>query len=97
MADNVADLTLAHVRKIDQTVSHIWEVLQRHDTRMGRVERDVLELRRDIGELKRDVGEVRSDQVLMENRLLSRMDDIMKLTARLEEHDQRLEALEHPV
>ena len=67
MAENVADLTLAHVRKIDQTVSHIWEVLQRHDTRMGRVERDVLELRRDIGELK-------SDQVLMENRLLSRMD-----------------------
>lgn len=90
MAENVADLTLAHVRKIDQTVSHIWEVLQRHETRMGRVERDVLELRRDIGELK-------SDQVLMENRLLSRMDQILKLTARVDEHDQRLEALEHPV
>jgi hypothetical protein len=70
MADNVADLTLAHVRKIDQTVSRIWEVMQRHETRIGRVERDVLELKRDIGELK-------SDQVLMENRLLNRMDEIL--------------------
>ena len=72
MADNVADLTLAHVRKIDQTVSFIWEVVQRHDTRMGRIERDLLELRCDIGELK-------SDQVLMENRLLNRMDENLKL------------------
>ena len=87
MADNVADLTLAHVRKIDQTVSRIWEVLERHETRMGRVERDVLELKRDIGELK-------GDQILMENRLLNRMDEILKLTTRLEEHDQRLDALD---
>ena len=66
MAESVADLTLAHVRKIDQTVSRIWEALNRHDTRMGRVERDLLELKRDIGELK-------NDQILMENRLLNRM------------------------
>jgi len=77
--------------------SRIWEVLQRHETRTGRGERDVLELKRDVGELKRDVGEVRSDQVLMENRLLNRMDEILKLTARVEEHDQRLDALEHPI
>lgn len=90
MADNVADLTLAHVRKIDQTVLFIWEVVQRHDTRMGRVERDILELKRDNGELK-------SDQVLMENRLLNRMDDPLKLTARVKDHDQRLDALGHPI
>ena len=66
MAESVADLTLAHVRKIDQTVSRIWEVLERHDTRMGRVEREILEVRRDIGELKRDIGELKSDQILME-------------------------------
>jgi hypothetical protein len=87
MADNVADLTLAHVRKIDQTVSFIWEVVQRHDTRMGRIERDLLELKRDIGELK-------SDQVLMENRLLNRMDENLKLRTRVEDHDERLEAIQ---
>ena len=90
MADNVADLTLAHVRKIDQTVSRIWEVMQRHETRIGRVERDVLELKRDIGELK-------SDQVLMENRLLNRMDEILKLATRVQDHEERLGVLEHPV
>ena len=94
MAENVADLTLAHVRKIDQTVSLIWEVLNRHDTRLGRVERDFLELRRDIGELKRDIGELKSDQILMENRLLNRMDETLTLRARIEDHDERLDALE---
>jgi hypothetical protein len=87
MADNVADLTLAHVRKIDQTLSRVWEVLERHETRMSRVERDVLELKRDIGELK-------SDQILMENRLLNRMDEILKLTTRVEGHNRRLDTLE---
>jgi hypothetical protein len=87
MADNVADLTLAHVRKIDQTVSFIWEVVQRHDTRMGRMERDLLELRRDVGELK-------SDQVLRENRLMNRMDENLKLRTRVEDHDERLEAIQ---
>jgi hypothetical protein len=79
MAENVADLTLAHVRKIDPTVAMIWEVLNRHGTRMGRVERDLLELRRDLGDVKRDIGELKSDQILMENRLLNRMDEVMKL------------------
>jgi len=88
MAENVADLTLAHVRKIDQTVSRIWEVLNRH-TRMGRIERDLLELKRDIGELK-------NDQILMENRLLNRMNEIIDLDRRVDEHDRRLESLEQP-
>jgi hypothetical protein len=61
MAENVADLTLAHVRKIDQTVARIWEVMEPHETRMGRIERDIIEVKRDIGELKRDIGEVRRD------------------------------------
>ena len=77
MADNVADLTLAHVRKIDQTVSRIWEVMDRHETRMGRVERDMLELRRDLGDLKRDISELKGDQILMENRLLNRMNETL--------------------
>ena len=94
MSENVADLTLAHVRKIDQTVSMMWEVLNRHDTRMGRVERDLLECRRDIGELKRDIGELKSDHILMDNLLLNRMDEILKLRVRVDQHDKRLGAFE---
>ena len=97
MAENVADLTLAHVRKIDQTVSRIWEVLERHETRMGRVERDLLDLKRDIGEVKRDVGELKSDHILTENRLLNRMNETLDLSRRVDEHDRLLETLEQPV
>ena len=87
MADNVADLTLMHLRRIDQTQSRILEVLERHETRLGRIERDVLDVRRDIGELK-------SDQVLMENRMLSRMNEILRLAERVDDHEERLRALE---
>jgi hypothetical protein len=40
------------------------EVLWRHDTRIGGVER--------TDELKRDIGELKSDMMMMENRLLTR-------------------------
>ena len=90
MAENVADLTLAHVRSIDKTLVHVLEVLERHDTRLGRVERDILEL-------KRDIAEVKSDMILMENRVLSRMNEILRFTQRLEDHDRRLEHLEQPL
>ena len=81
MADNVADLTLAHVRKIDQTVSRIWEVMERHETRLPRIERHI--------------GEMKSDQVLMENRMLNRRNEILALVERIEDHGERLERLEH--
>ena len=87
MAETVADLTLAHVRSIDKTMSHVLEVLERHDTRLGRVERD-------IGELKRDLGEVKSDLILLENRMLGRMNEILNLVRQVDEHDRRLESLE---
>ena len=45
MAENVADVTLMHLRRMDQTLSRVLEVLERHETRMGRVERDLLELK----------------------------------------------------
>ncbi len=87
MAENVADLTLAHVRKIDQTVSMIWEVLQRHETRMGPVERGYpgtqARYRRTEKRSSSD-GEPPSPTA----------DGIIKLTAPIEEHDERLEALE---
>ena len=53
-ADNVADLALMHLRRMDPTLSHVLEVLERHQTRMGRSERDIGELKRDLGELKSD-------------------------------------------
>ena len=72
MAENVADLTLMHLRRMDQTLSRILEVLERHETPLGRIERNVLE--------------VRNDQVLRENRLLNRMNEILDLDRRVEDH-----------
>jgi len=45
----------------------------------GRVERDLLEVNTHLSALKRDIGEVKSDQVLMENRMLNRLNEFWKL------------------
>jgi hypothetical protein len=83
MAETVADLTLAHVRSIDKTMWHVLDVLERHDTRLGRIERGVLEL-------KRDFGEVKGDLILLKSRMPGRMNEILGF----DEHDRRLESLE---
>jgi hypothetical protein len=76
MADNVADLTLMHIRRIDQAQHRILEVLERPETRLGRIERDLLDVKRDLGELK-------SDQILMENRILNGMNRILNFVERM--------------
>ncbi len=47
------------------------EILSRHETRLGRIERDL--------------NEVKSDQVLLENRLLNQMNEIPGATRRIDE------------
>jgi monothiol glutaredoxin len=64
----VANVTFAYLRRIENQLTKVMEILLRHETRPGRVERD-------IGEVKRDVGEVKSDIVLLENRLLTQMNE----------------------
>jgi hypothetical protein len=62
MSENVTDVTLVHLRRIDQTLQRMFKVLERHDTRLGRIERDIAELK--------------SDQILTENRMLNRVNEI---------------------
>ena len=80
MAENVADLTLMHLRRMDQSLSRVLEVLERHDIRLGRIERDILE--------------VKNDQISMENRLLNRLNEILDLDRRVEDHELRLATVE---
>src|SRR5712672_4319474 len=80
----VANFTVAYLRRLDQKVNKMMEILLRHETRLGRVERD-------IGEVKRDIGEVKSDIVLLENRVLTQANEILSAIERLDEHQQRLE------
>ncbi len=80
MAENVADLTLMHLRRMDQSLSRVLEVLERHDIRLGRIERDILE--------------VKNDQISMENRLLNRLNEILDLDRRVEDHERRLATVE---
>lgn len=83
MAENVADLTLMHLRRMDQSLSRVLEVLERHDIRLGRIERDILE--------------VKNDQISMENRLLNRLNEILDLDRRVEDHERRLTTIESEV
>jgi hypothetical protein len=56
------------------------EVLLRHETRLGRIERDF--------------GEMKSDLVMLENQILSRMNGIFNVTRMIEEHGDRLAHIE---
>jgi hypothetical protein len=83
MAENVTDLTLMHLRRMDQTMSRVLEVIERHDVRLGRIEKSILE--------------IKSDQILMENQLLNRMNEILDVVRRVDEHQERLDRLEQPI
>jgi len=62
-SENVASHTLAFLRRIDKRLENIWDVLLRHDIRLGRIERDL--------------NEVKSDVVLLENRTLTQTNEVL--------------------
>ena len=74
-SDSIASHTLAYLRRNEKRLEQMWEILLRHDTRLGRIERDV--------------NEVKSDQVLLENRLLTQTNEILTVVHRIAEHQQR--------
>jgi uncharacterized protein YaaR (DUF327 family) len=86
MADNepdtsdprqVASVTFAYLRRIDNTLIKVMETLLRHETRLGRIERDI--------------GEVKSDIVLLENRILTQANEILRVVQRIDEHQGQLD------
>ena len=72
-AQGVANHTLALLRSMDRKLDHVIETQARHDVRLGRLERDI--------------GEVKSDLVLLENRVLTQTNEILHLVHRLNEQD----------
>ena len=80
----VANITFAYLRRIENQLGKVMEVLLRHDIRIGPVERG-------MGELKRDIGELKSDMVLLENRILTQTNEILTVVQRVDDHQQRLE------
>ncbi len=70
---SVASHTLVLLRAMDRKLDHVIETLSRHDVRLGRLERDV--------------GEVKSDLVLLENRVLTQTNEILRVVQRLNEQD----------
>jgi hypothetical protein len=78
----IANHTFAYLRRIEKQLENVTEVLLRHETRLGRIERDV--------------GEVKSDIVLLENQLLSRMNEILGIVRKVDEQEARLSSLETP-
>jgi hypothetical protein len=78
----IASVTFAYLRRIENQLGKIMDVLLRHETRLGRVERDV--------------GEVKSDIVLLENKMLSQTNQILSVVERMDEHQQRFDAARPP-
>src|SRR3954454_24795873 len=82
----IASVTFAYLRRIENQLGKMMEVLLRHETRLGRVERD-------IGEVKRDVGKVKSDIVMLANRVLTQMNEVLTVVQRVDGHQRRLNAV----
>ena len=83
----IASHTFAYLRRIeskiervDKQVNTVTEILLRHETRLGRIERDI--------------GEVKSDLVLIENQILNRINEIFHVTRTLEDQQERIAKLE---
>ena len=75
----IASVTFAYLRRIEDQLAKMMDVMLRHETRLGRVERDI--------------GEVKSDIVLLENKMLSQTNQILSVVQRIDEHQQRLDAI----
>jgi len=73
----VGSHTLTWMRRIDEKLDRVIEILLRHETRLGRVERDV--------------NEVKSDQILLENCLLNQMNEVLTITRRIDELTQKID------
>ena len=74
----VASHTLAFLRSLDRKMDLVLETQARHTERLGRLERDVAEVRRDL-------TEVRSDIALLENKTLSAQTEILTILHRLDQ------------
>src|SRR3954468_5263772 len=77
-AAKLASHTLAFLRALDRKMDLILETQARHTERLGRLERDVAEVRRDL-------TEIRSDIALLENKPLSAQTEIVSMLHRLEQ------------
>jgi acetylglutamate synthase len=77
-AAKVASHTLAFLRSLDRKMDLVLETQARHTERLGRLERDVAEVRRDL-------TEIRSDIALLENKTLSAQTEIVSILHRLEQ------------
>jgi len=86
-SDNVASHTLALLRPIDKRLVEldtrfvqVVDIMSRQQTRLERIERNV--------------GEIKFDMAVMENNILNRMTEGMFASARINDIDDRLLALE---
>lgn len=74
----VASHTLAFLRSLDRKMDLVLETQARHTERLGRLERDVAEVRRDLTEIKSDIA-------LLENKTLTAQTEILSLLHRIEQ------------
>ena len=84
-AQKVANLTLLQLRRIDERMTTMLEIVIRQDERLARLERDFGEQRRDVAELRRDISKTRSEMVVMKNRVLNQVQRILNEVTRMEE------------
>jgi predicted nuclease with TOPRIM domain len=78
--DRLASHTLAYLRRIDRRQAEFQELVFRQQELISRLDRD---MREGFSIVQRDIRELRSDMVLMENRILTRINAEYELSSRI--------------
>ena len=98
---NSAGHTLADMRRLDKrmdglerTMIQIVGSLSQLSTKIDRSDRNNKEA---FARIERDLQEVKSDAIISENKILDRYSETLDLSRRVDEHDERLDAIENPI
>ena len=83
----VVDHTLEYLRRMDRRQSEFGEMLMRRQELLGRLDRD---MREGFARVHRDLSGIKSDIVVLENKLLNRMDAELDLSRRPEHVEDKL-------
>ena len=94
--------TLAYLRRLDKRQTQLLELVIRQQDLIGRLNRNMREgfeglqkqMQDGFSRFGRSFGEIRNDLITIENGLLNRSSEHYESSVRLNQHDDRLDALE---
>ena len=100
-SNNLASHTLVYMRRLDKrmdglekTMIQVVGSLSQMLTKIDRSDRNNKEA---FARIERDLQEIKSDAIVSENKILDRYSETLVLSHRVDDHDERLDAIENTI